>query len=1085
MSLPAIFDTCKPRADVKSGATKDEQFVADLTQVLRGTAADEYRKPESFFTLTYPTRGLKELLKAVCLRLSGKGGEVASIIRLGTQYGGGKTHGLIALVHAVNGMKGVDNASAFVDPAILPSGKVRIAALDGENSDPANGLTLESGLRAYSFWGEMAYVLAGREGYERVRVSDEKHIAPGTETIRELFGNEPTLILMDEVSVYLRKVEMAFPGASEQFTAFVHALFKAVSSSPNVALVYTLAVGSDDAAKDAYKEENERAAAAMAEVEKVAARSSTNLNPTEEDETANVLRARLFEKVDLDLGQQVIDAYRKVWMANKEALPIDAVSPELADQFSRSYPLHPKLLEMFKEKTASLSTFQRTRGMLRLLARTVHLLWKDQPADACAIHIHHVDPGYERIRSEINVKLGLSDYNAAIKSDVAAVPGDEPALAQQMDQQKLPGLPPVHSYLARTILWHTFAYGDNARGISPEQLKLAVCSPHPSLEPPFLEQARVAFVGESIYLDDKPGAPLRFMVEANLTMIIRRRMADIDARDVRNELKERIRQLYSLPNGEFHTIPFPAGAYEVPDEVGDGRPLLAVMNYETVSVPVDLRQPPPEVENIFQYRNAEGKLRELRNNLVFVVADHRSIENMKTLMRRRLALAELRKPENQRDLADYQKKKVDGEYEKLRLDIAMAVLQCYRHLFYPSSNPMSGTTLPIGYTIIELSGPGDSPGNGQHQVQRVLHEQKKLLEPRDTPDAPGFVRDQTPLRIKGEITTAALRTEYRKAPKLSILLQDAPLLLCIRNGIEQGVFIYREGNQVWGQGDPTPAVYINDNCFVHTVKDAEQKKLWPRVDPLVVRFYAQPEQVSKGGQAELVVLISGGLAPYNVLCSEPMLSADRTTQTELRAKIRPQSSASYQIEVLDSRGTRQTATAQIMVEQGGKVEPPPPPGPIKPPPPPPPAALRAEGPLQQALTDLWAKARQSKCDAISKLTIEMTEAVSAWKVHQSAATLQGIGVSCSLVVELAAEGIDKFRIEFDGRLDKANPVKSFLEPNIRAAEDVIFTARYTLMFDPALSMKADTPENLARNLTKAGGGEAYVEAEAVQSGASA
>ena len=88
VNWPTIFETCKPRADVQSGATKDEQFVADLTQVLRGTAPEEYRKPEMFFRLTCPTRGLKEL-KAVCLRLSGKGGEVASIIRLGTQYGGG------------------------------------------------------------------------------------------------------------------------------------------------------------------------------------------------------------------------------------------------------------------------------------------------------------------------------------------------------------------------------------------------------------------------------------------------------------------------------------------------------------------------------------------------------------------------------------------------------------------------------------------------------------------------------------------------------------------------------------------------------------------------------------------------------------------------------------------------------------------------------------------------------------------------------------------------------------------------------------------------------------------------------------
>ena len=100
-----------------------------------------------------------------------------------------------------------------------------------------------------------------------------------------------------------------------------------------------------------------------------------------------------------------------------------------------------------------------------------------------------------------------------------------------------------------------------------------------------------------------------------------------------------------------------------------------------------------------------------------------------------------------------------AEYEKLKLDVAMAILQCYRHLFYPSSSPMVGTQLPLGHTIIELSGAGDSPGNGQHQVERVLHEQKKLLEARDIPDAPAFVRDQTGLKVKGEMTTAQMRTE--------------------------------------------------------------------------------------------------------------------------------------------------------------------------------------------------------------------------------------------------------------------------------------------------------------------------------------
>ncbi len=873
-------------------------------------------------------------------------------------------------------------------------------------------------------WGEMAYRLAGRAGYERIRQSDERHIAPGAETIRELFGGQPTLILLDEVSVYLRKVERAFPDASKQFAAFVHDLFKAVASTPQVALVYTLAVGKDDQAKDAYKEENERAAAAMAEAESVAVRSTTPLNPTEEDETPNVLRARLFESVDLNAAQEVLAAYNQVWNTNKDGLPADAASPELRDQFGRSYPLHPKLLEMLTEKTASLSTFQRTRGMLRLLARTAHQLWRTQPPDAYSLHTHHMDPGFEAIRTEVNVKLGQGQYAPAVKSDVAAVAGDEPALAQRLDEQKYPGLPPVTSYVARTVFWHTLAYGDSAKGITAEQLKLSVCSP--ALEPSFVEQARIQFVADSIFLDDRPGAPLRFMVEPNLTMIIRRTMRDIDAAEVRTELAERIRHLFSMPRGEFNAILFPAGPYEVPDEVGDGRPLLVVVNHESTVVPADLRLPPPDIAEIFEYKGTDRKIRELKNNLVFVAADERTIPNMRDLVRRRLALGLLQKPEHQRELADYQQGKVKAENEKLKLDVAMAILQCYRHLFYPSSSPMVGTQLPLGHTIIELSGAGDSPGNGQHQVERVLHEQKKLLEGRDIPDAPAFVRDQTGLKVKGEMTTAQMRTEYRRAPKLSILLHDTPLLECIRNGIDQGLFIYREESQVWGPGDPKPVIHLTDNHFLHTIDDAKAKKLWPRAEPLEIRFNANPTTIERGGSSELVVSVKGGVPPYTFASNEPLLAANNTDETTQQLRVRPDQSMTYTIEVTDSRGQRQqTITVVTIREKSGEIQPP------LPPTAPRPAATEAtpefsaQGPLAQALADLWDKSRKAKIVSIATLRVRLFEAGATWKVHQAMATLQEADVTCHFEVGIEADGVETFEVNFTGRVDKANAVKSF------------------------------------------------------------
>jgi hypothetical protein len=1046
--------------------------MADLSQVVNGNALPDYLDPAVFFRNTFPTRGLRELIKAVCLRLSGKGGEVSPIIRLGTQYGGGKTHGLIAITHAARGLKGVANVSDFVDPALLPTGTVRVAALDGENTDPANGRQLEPGLRAFSLWGELAYHLGGRAGYELVRNSDEKHIAPGAEVLRELFGNQPTLIMLDEVSVYLRKVERAFPDASRQFAAFVHALFKAVASTPQVALVYTLAVGKDDKAQDAYKEENERAAAALAEAESVAVRSSTALNPTAEDETADVLRVRLFDRVDSSAVAGILETYSHVWSTNKEALPAEASSPELKEQFVRTYPLHPKLLEMLTEKTASLSTFQRTRGMLRLLARTVHILWRNQPSDAYSIHVHYMDPGFEPIRTEINEKMGMKQYASAIKADVAAVPGDAPALAQRIDAARFPGLPPAASYVARTIFWHTLAYGDTARGISPEQLRLSVCSP--ALEPAFIDQARTAFQAEALFLDDRPGAPLRFMAEANLNQVIGRYMRDVDAGEARAFLRDRIDKLFNLPRGEFNAILFPTGTYEVPDDLADPRPLLVVLNNETTAVPSDLRQPPPEIQDLFQYKGAERNLRELKNNLVFVAAAENGISNMQALARRKLALEQLRKPSNQQELADYQIQEVNRQYHDLDLKLAQAILQGYRHIFYPSASPMIGTTLPLGHTILELTNP-DNPGNGQMHVERVLYEQKKLLTARDTPDSPAFVAKETGLAGRGEMSLQQVRLEYRKAPKLSILLHDTPLLECIRSGIEQSRFIYREGNQVWGPADPRPAIQISDNTFLHTIEDAKAKKIWPRAEPLGLSFLANPTTIGKDGSAEIMVSVSGGVPPYTYTSSDPRLNASVTNETQRSAKVNPEATTTYQIEVTDSRGARQQATAMVAVREGGAITP----VIIEPPTSPkPPAAYTAQGPLAVALSELWDKARKENCTTIQSLTIRMFDAGAVWKVHQAMATVAGAKVKAQLEALLTADGIEELKVSYTGIVDKVNATRGFLDSQLRAAKESDFTASYSLEFNPALVLSGEVPERFARDITRYGGGEAFVEAQA-------
>lgn len=152
MSVPTIFDLCEPRADVRAGTSSDSDFAADLSHVIRGSGGPiEYSNPALFFANTYPTRGLKSLLSNVCTRLTGRPGAVAAIFRLDTSFGGGKTHGLIALVHAARGMKGVAHPDEFLDPALIPNAEVKIAAFDGENADPANGRRMGNVL-AFTPW---------------------------------------------------------------------------------------------------------------------------------------------------------------------------------------------------------------------------------------------------------------------------------------------------------------------------------------------------------------------------------------------------------------------------------------------------------------------------------------------------------------------------------------------------------------------------------------------------------------------------------------------------------------------------------------------------------------------------------------------------------------------------------------------------------------------------------------------------------------------------------------------------------------------------------------------------------------------
>src|SRR2546422_2660979 len=185
---PPVWKVNTPHDDIKAKKLEDVRFAANLADVAAGSAPSIYSDPAEFFSKTYPTRALKNLLETVAARLNGQ--DVQSIWRLETFMGGGKTHALIALYHLAR--QGLLSANEF--PRLKTPSNTRVVSIVGTHSDP----------QSMAMWGELAYKL-GPQAYDVLKSYDEKRFTPGVGKLKNILADQPTLILMDEIAHYLEK----------------------------------------------------------------------------------------------------------------------------------------------------------------------------------------------------------------------------------------------------------------------------------------------------------------------------------------------------------------------------------------------------------------------------------------------------------------------------------------------------------------------------------------------------------------------------------------------------------------------------------------------------------------------------------------------------------------------------------------------------------------------------------------------------------------------------------------------------------------------------------------------------------------
>lgn len=447
-------EVIRPHDDVARGEFTASEFAADLHFVHTGQAiGTEYSDPVEFFTRTYLTEGLRDLLSRALRRMNGSM-DASPVVNLQTNFGGGKTHSMLALYHLFSGTQAtkfpdeLQKLIAATGSANLETLSVKRVALVGTYLKAGSPIVKDDGTEVRTLWGELAWQLGGREAFAQIAADDAAGTNPGDALRTLLQTHGPALILIDEWVAYARQLvtDKELPAGSfdTQFT-FAQSLTEIVKSVPGVMLV--VSIPASDTGSTALEVGGANGQLALERLQNVIRRVADQWRPSSRDESFEIVRRRLFQAPDAaglsaiaTTARRFVTLYRK----NIDLFPREATVPgiEYEDRIKASYPLHPELLDRLYEDWSTLERFQRTRGVLKLVSSIVHELWISE--DAAPL----IMPGHVPLDASI-VNTDLTQYledqwKPIIDSDIdgtgstaAAIDKSRPTLQERHVTQRI------------------------------------------------------------------------------------------------------------------------------------------------------------------------------------------------------------------------------------------------------------------------------------------------------------------------------------------------------------------------------------------------------------------------------------------------------------------------------------------------------------------------------------------------------------------------------------------------------------------------------------------------------------------------
>jgi len=686
-----------PHPDVTSGRYQQAEFAADLWQVYLGEGSDEYRDPVEFFRRTYLTESLRWLLVNAVRRLSGLGGD--PVVQLQTNFGGGKTHSMLALYHLFSGvppaeLPGVEEVLREAGLDGVPSG-VRRVVLVGNRISPGRPSVKPDGTVVRTLWGELAWQLAwqsgDREAYERIRADDENATNPG-DALRELFEEYgPCLILIDEWVAYARQLhdEPDLPAGSfdTQFT-FAQALTEAVKASPQCLLVVSLPA-SESLSSHSEAEDVEvggiKGREALTKLSNVIGRIEVPWRPATPEESFEIVRRRLFQPMtepeQFKARDVVARAFVELYRTQRGEFPSECSEAEYERRIKASYPIHPEVFDRLYGDWSSLPRFQRTRGVLRLMAAVIHSLW--QQGDRSPLILPSTIPIDDpRVRAELTRYLP-DHWDPIIEVDVDG-PNSLPA---RLDSEQ-PNLGRFSACrrVARTIfLGSAPTYKAANRGLEDRRIKLGCVMPGES--PQVFGDALRRLEAQATYLYSD-GARYWYAPQPNVTSLAEDRAEQLRQQPelVREEIERRVREEVRRARGEFSRVhPFPKSSQEVPDDP-DAR--LVVLGIDAPHTRDEESPALKTAQQILEWRGNQPRI--YRNALVFLAADGVRLQDLEEAVRRYLAWESILRDREALNLDPHQVRTAERQREAADAVVATRVPETFQWLLVPVQREPQG-----------------------------------------------------------------------------------------------------------------------------------------------------------------------------------------------------------------------------------------------------------------------------------------------------------------------------------------------------------------------------------------------------------